>query len=266
MSVYISSMARRAGAARGSQGSSASNRGGAAGGGGEKCEAGLAAGLSEDTTTGGRTGGIAQEQRAGSRRALLGAGCGSAAASGAAASAGGGLGRGVCRGVCMSVQELSYCLCLPCCTVLLQHGADPNIRNTDGKSALDLAEPSAKAVLTGQCHLPVCLLNATHYDPGRICLYVWCYSVWLVVSDSFWMIGHCHFSFVLYILSTSFKHTLIRLKTWSTFVSPSCHHSEDVTVPSIFSPLLRGCKHIPSQFLFWCRPRSKATISGFSLR
>uniref|UniRef100_A0A8D3EEH0 Poly [ADP-ribose] polymerase n=1 Tax=Scophthalmus maximus TaxID=52904 RepID=A0A8D3EEH0_SCOMX len=36
------------------------------------------------------------------------------------------------------------------CIVLLQHGADPNIRNTDGKSALDLAEPSAKAVLTGQ--------------------------------------------------------------------------------------------------------------------
>uniref|UniRef100_A0A8C2Z516 Poly [ADP-ribose] polymerase n=1 Tax=Cyclopterus lumpus TaxID=8103 RepID=A0A8C2Z516_CYCLU len=36
------------------------------------------------------------------------------------------------------------------CIVLLQHGADPNIRNTDGKSALDLGEPSGKAVLTGQ--------------------------------------------------------------------------------------------------------------------
>uniref|UniRef100_A0A8C5EEB9 Poly [ADP-ribose] polymerase n=1 Tax=Gouania willdenowi TaxID=441366 RepID=A0A8C5EEB9_GOUWI len=36
------------------------------------------------------------------------------------------------------------------CIVLLQHGAEPNIRNTDGKSALDLAEPSAKAVLTGE--------------------------------------------------------------------------------------------------------------------
>ncbi|KAG8509660.1 Poly [ADP-ribose] polymerase tankyrase-1 [Galemys pyrenaicus] len=38
----------------------------------------------------------------------------------------------------------------PGCYVLLQHGADPNIRNTDGKSALDLADPSAKAVLTGE--------------------------------------------------------------------------------------------------------------------
>ncbi|KAG8593826.1 hypothetical protein GDO81_000961 [Engystomops pustulosus] len=36
------------------------------------------------------------------------------------------------------------------CIVLLQHGADPSIRNTDGKSALDLADPSAKAVLTGE--------------------------------------------------------------------------------------------------------------------
>ena len=34
-------------------------------------------------------------------------------------------------------------------TVLLQHGADPSIRNTDGKTACDLADPSAKDVLTG---------------------------------------------------------------------------------------------------------------------
>lgn len=33
--------------------------------------------------------------------------------------------------------------------VLLQHGAEPTIRNTDGRTALDLADPSAKAVLTG---------------------------------------------------------------------------------------------------------------------
>nr|XP_060624723.1 poly [ADP-ribose] polymerase tankyrase-2 isoform X2 [Anolis sagrei ordinatus] len=36
------------------------------------------------------------------------------------------------------------------CIVLLQHGADPAIRNTDGRTALDLADPSAKAVLTGE--------------------------------------------------------------------------------------------------------------------
>uniref|UniRef100_A0A8C2PDN6 Poly [ADP-ribose] polymerase n=1 Tax=Capra hircus TaxID=9925 RepID=A0A8C2PDN6_CAPHI len=37
------------------------------------------------------------------------------------------------------------------CIVLLQHGAEPTIRNTDGRTALDLADPSAKAVLTGKC-------------------------------------------------------------------------------------------------------------------
>ncbi|KAF4019086.1 hypothetical protein G4228_010527 [Cervus hanglu yarkandensis] len=36
------------------------------------------------------------------------------------------------------------------CIVLLQHGAEPTIRNTDGRTALDLADPSAKAVLTGK--------------------------------------------------------------------------------------------------------------------
>ncbi|XP_053163606.1 poly [ADP-ribose] polymerase tankyrase-2 isoform X4 [Hemicordylus capensis] len=36
------------------------------------------------------------------------------------------------------------------CIVLLQHGADPVIRNTDGRTALDLADPSAKAVLIGE--------------------------------------------------------------------------------------------------------------------
>lgn len=35
-------------------------------------------------------------------------------------------------------------------SVLLQQGGDANIRNTDGKTALDLADPSAKAVLTGE--------------------------------------------------------------------------------------------------------------------
>ena len=35
-------------------------------------------------------------------------------------------------------------------SVLLQHNADPNIRNADGKTAIDLADPSAKPVLTGE--------------------------------------------------------------------------------------------------------------------
>ncbi|KAF4801193.1 hypothetical protein TURU_036603 [Turdus rufiventris] len=50
--------------------------------------------------------------------------------------------------------------------VLLQHGADPNIRNTDGKSALDLADPSAKAVLTGS-------LQAKHH---RSDVYLLCHD------------------------------------------------------------------------------------------
>uniref|UniRef100_A0A8B9KW30 Poly [ADP-ribose] polymerase n=1 Tax=Astyanax mexicanus TaxID=7994 RepID=A0A8B9KW30_ASTMX len=36
------------------------------------------------------------------------------------------------------------------CIVLLQHGAELTIRNTDGRTALDLAEPFTKAVLTGE--------------------------------------------------------------------------------------------------------------------
>ncbi|EEC00316.1 tankyrase, putative [Ixodes scapularis] len=36
-----------------------------------------------------------------------------------------------------------------CSAVLLQHGADALIRNTDGKIALDLADPSTRSVLTG---------------------------------------------------------------------------------------------------------------------
>lgn len=52
---------------------------------------------------------------------------------------------------CHSSEIFLKCFCFSHVNVvLLQHGADPNIRNTDGKSALDLADPSAKAVLTGQ--------------------------------------------------------------------------------------------------------------------
>lgn len=34
-------------------------------------------------------------------------------------------------------------------TVLLQNGGDHSIRNTDGKTALDLADTYARSVLTG---------------------------------------------------------------------------------------------------------------------
>lgn len=33
--------------------------------------------------------------------------------------------------------------------VLLQHGADANVKNTDGKTPLDLADISCRSVLTG---------------------------------------------------------------------------------------------------------------------
>ncbi|CAG2101522.1 unnamed protein product [Medioppia subpectinata] len=36
------------------------------------------------------------------------------------------------------------------CIALLQNSADPNILNADGKSAIDLADPTAKTVLTGE--------------------------------------------------------------------------------------------------------------------
>ena len=45
---------------------------------------------------------------------------------------------------------LHFNLIINCPSVLLQHGADPNIRNTDGKTALDLADPTAKPVFTGK--------------------------------------------------------------------------------------------------------------------
>lgn len=36
------------------------------------------------------------------------------------------------------------------CITLLQHGADVNIRNTEGKTALEVADVSTKPVLTGE--------------------------------------------------------------------------------------------------------------------
>lgn len=78
--------------------------------------------------------------------------------------------------VSVSFSIGDYCLLL-FLTVLLQHGADPNIRNTDGKSALDLADPSAKTVLTGKTHTHTCFtvitnthnLMSRHVKAHRVC-------------------------------------------------------------------------------------------------
>ena len=52
--------------------------------------------------------------------------------------------------VCVSQKIHNFILTkFPFFSVLLQHGADPNIRNTDGKTALDLADTYARSVLTG---------------------------------------------------------------------------------------------------------------------
>lgn len=48
-------------------------------------------------------------------------------------------------------------------TALLQHHADASIRNTDGKTALDLAEPLAAQVLSGEYKKSE-LLQAARYS------------------------------------------------------------------------------------------------------
>ena len=52
--------------------------------------------------------------------------------------------------ICTSLSELNEAYHVNFFIVLLQHGADHNIRNTDGKTALDLADTAAKSVLTGK--------------------------------------------------------------------------------------------------------------------
>lgn len=54
----------------------------------------------------------------------------------------------ICVIVCAEINQ--FLMLFKNILVLLQHGADPSIRNTDGKTALDLADPSARAVLTGE--------------------------------------------------------------------------------------------------------------------
>lgn len=53
----------------------------------------------------------------------------------------------------ISSVKIVYNQCLVFLTVLLQNGADHSIRNTDGKTALDLADAYARSVLTGKALL-----------------------------------------------------------------------------------------------------------------
>ena len=49
----------------------------------------------------------------------------------------------------VGIGNCLYYQCSPLHTVLLQNGADPSIRNSDGKSPIDLAHSTAKQVLLG---------------------------------------------------------------------------------------------------------------------
>ena len=49
------------------------------------------------------------------------------------------------------------------CVMLLQHGADPTLRNTEGKTALDVADPLTRPVLTGTDYKKDELLEAARY-------------------------------------------------------------------------------------------------------
>ena len=52
---------------------------------------------------------------------------------------------------------------MSCIAVLLQNKADPTIKNTEGNTALDLAEPVCKSVLKGDFSLLSLLLNYSNH-------------------------------------------------------------------------------------------------------
>lgn len=49
-------------------------------------------------------------------------------------------------------------------TALLQHGADPNIRNTEGKTPLDLADTATRPVLTGELNFSRRMLKSESFS------------------------------------------------------------------------------------------------------
>ena len=61
--------------------------------------------------------------------------------------------------------------------VLLQSGGDPNIRNTDGKTALDLSDPITRAVLTGEYKKDELLEAAKQGNVDRLSMYLTPFNV-----------------------------------------------------------------------------------------
>ena len=51
--------------------------------------------------------------------------------------------------------------------MLLQHGADPTLRNTEGKTALDVADPVTRPVLSGNDYRKEELLEAARSGRTR---------------------------------------------------------------------------------------------------
>lgn len=51
---------------------------------------------------------------------------------------------------CFSFHLISFFICHTFTIALLQHGANPNIRNSEQKTALDLADDNTRPVLTGE--------------------------------------------------------------------------------------------------------------------
>ena len=86
----------------------------------------------------------------------------------------------LCKTLDYSTSERDcVCVCVCVSAALLQHRADASIRNTDGKTALDVAEPLAAQVLSGEYKRSE-LLQAAR-------------SATLSPPLSVWDVGHSHF-------------------------------------------------------------------------
>jgi hypothetical protein len=64
--------------------------------------------------------------------------------------------------------------------MLLQHGADPKLRNTEGKTALDVADPVTRPVLSGNDYRKEELLEAAR--SGKMQIFIECFGIGIVLS------------------------------------------------------------------------------------